>query len=295
MNIPNFYTMNNGNLIPSIGLGVYLAGSQQTVESVTFALKNGYRLIDTASVYGNEAEVGEGIRQSGIEREDLFITTKAWLSEYGSVLTPEACKASLAKLGTNYLDLYLLHWPSPRTFDQTIEAYKAAELLVEMGLVKSIGVCNFTPTLLESLMQETMVTPAVNQIELHPYFSQIESSKFHKEHGIITQCWSPLGGIYTNHPANPEKVIHLLRDPILADIANQYDKTPAQVVLRWHLAHGHAVIPKSVNPERILENMAIFDFELTSEEMANIDSLNQNLRGSAHPDIFDLAFLSDRG
>lgn len=288
------YLMNDTTKLPSLGLGVYLADSRQTVDSVKYALESGYRLIDTASAYGNEAAVGEGIRQSDVYREELFITTKAWLNEYGSIQTPDALKNSLERLGTDYIDLYLLHWPSPSSFDKTIEAYRAAEQLQKQGLIKSIGVCNFTSEHLVRLMDHTSVIPAVNQIELHPYFTQSDLTEFHKQHGIITQCWSPLGGIYTNHPANKEEVIHLLQDSVLTNIAQRYSKTVAQVVLRWHLQHGHSVIPKSVNPKRILENINVFDFELSSNDMASIDQLNKNLRGSAHPDNFDLDFLAQR-
>lgn len=261
------YRTNNDIAIPSLGLGVYLSNAADAVRSVKFALEVGYRLIDTASIYGNEAEVGEGIRQSGIKREDVFITSKVWLDEYGSEKTPKAFENTLKKLGTDYLDLYLLHWPAPSSFHTTVEAYKTIESLHKKGMIRAIGVCNFTPDLLTQLMNETTIIPAINQIELHPYFSQMGSAEFHRQHGIITQCWSPLGGIYTNHPADTNTVIHLLADPLLEELSRFYEKSPAQIVLRWHLHHGHAVIPKSIHKDRILENKAIFDFSLSTEDI----------------------------
>lgn len=290
----NTLLMNNSQKIPMMGFGVYLSTGTQAIESVQLAIETGYRLLDTASIYGNEYEVGEGVRRSGIARKDMFITTKAWLNEYGKEKTPEALHRSLKTLGLDYIDLYLLHWPAPSSFEMTIDAYHAAELLMEQGLIKSIGVSNFTSEHLHRLLSETDVIPAVNQIELHPYFIQTETALFNHQHGIITQCWSPLGGIYTNHPENPQAIINLLSDPLIIDLANKYNKTPAQIVLRWHIQHKYAVIPKSIHPSRIMENFDVFGYSLTEDDSSQIDHLNRNLRGSAHPDVFDLSFMANR-
>jgi diketogulonate reductase-like aldo/keto reductase len=286
--------LNNGVSIPAIGLGVYLSPPDQTAGAVEAALASGYRLIDTAAAYGNEQQVGEGIRRGGIARADLFVTTKLWLSDYGYDRALRAFDVSMGRLGLEYLDLYLLHWPAPSTFEATADAYRAAERLLAEKRVRAIGVCNFNPRHLEDLRAKTEVLPAVNQVELHPLFSQRVVREANARHGIVTQSWSPIGGVFTNHPRDPKAVTHLLAHPGLVDLASTYRKTSAQVVLRWHIQHGLSVIPKSVHTNRIAENIDIFDFELSDADMALIDALDAGARGGPDPEAFDLAFLETR-
>jgi diketogulonate reductase-like aldo/keto reductase len=224
----------------------------------------------------------------------VFVTTKLWLSDYGYDQALRAFDASMGRLGLDYLDLYLLHWPAPSTFEATVAAYRAAERLLAEKRVRAIGVCNFHPRHLDDLRAKTEVVPAVNQVELHPLFSQRAVREANARHGIVTQSWSPIGGVFTNHPKDPKAVTHLLAHTGLVNLAEKYRKTPAQVVLRWHVQHGLSVIPKSVHPHRIAENIDIFDFELTDEDMAAIDALDAGARGGPDPDVFDLAFLQAR-
>jgi diketogulonate reductase-like aldo/keto reductase len=287
-------TLNNGVEMPALGLGVYLSPLDQTATAVEAAVASGYRLIDTAAVYGNEQQVGEGIRRSGIARVDLFVTTKLWISDYGYDRALRAFDVSMGRLGLEYLDLYLLHWPAPSTFEATADAYHAAERLLAEKRVRAVGVCNFNPEHLANLRARTEVVPAVNQVELHPLFNQRAVREANAREGIVTQSWSPIGGVFTNHPKDPKAVTHLLAHPGLVPIASRYRKTPAQVVLRWHVQHGLTVIPKSVHPNRIAENIDIFDFELTDGDMAAIDALESGARGGPDPDTFDLAFLEAR-
>ena len=276
--------LNNGDTMPALGLGVYQSSPEDTAEAVRTAIEDGYRLIDTAAAYGNEREVGEGIRQSGIDRKELFVTTKLWITDFGKRTTRSAFATSLEKLGLDYVDLYLLHWPLPAEFASTVESYKQVEQLQQESLTRAIGVCNFTTDHLSQLMEATTVVPAVNQVELHPYFPQRQLQTFAAQHDIITEAWSPIGGVNVYGSRNPDKQRHVLEEPTLRAIADTHAKTPAQVVLRWHLQQKRCAIPKSVNAERIAENFDVFDFELSAEELASIDGLDTGTRGGPDPD-----------
>ena len=278
-------TLNNGVEMPALGLGVFLSPPDQTAAAVETAINKGYRLIDTAAAYANERQVGEGIRRTGIERSEIFVTTKLWMSDYGYDGTLRAFDVSLRKLGLTYIDLYLLHWPVPTDFDATVGSYQAAEKLLAEGRVRAIGVSNFSSQHLENLMARTDVVPAVNQVELHPYFIQRDLREVHKRLGIAAQAWSPIGGVYNRNPnAAPSAAKSPLEHPTVVKLAAKYGKTPAQVVLRWHIDHGLSAIPKSVRPERITENIGIFDFSLTAEEVAAIDALDAGVRAGSNPE-----------
>jgi diketogulonate reductase-like aldo/keto reductase len=280
--------------MPSLGLGTFKAGPTETASAVRTALQCGYRLLDCASVYGNEAEVGEGIAAARVPRERVFVTTKLWILDFGFEKAIEACEASLARLKLDYLDLYLLHWPLPSDFEATVQSYKALEDLLARGRVRSIGVSNFNANHLQNLLEQVDVVPAVNQIEVHPYFSQAQIRDFNKRNGVQTQSWSPLGGIYLNRPKDPSSVTRLLDEPALLEIAEQHSKSPAQIVLRWHIQSGLATIPKSVNANRLAANLAIFEFELSSNELEIINSLERGQRGGPDPDLFDLETVNSR-
>ena len=248
-------------------------------EVVRTALDAGYRAFDTAYFYGNEKALGSALKQSNIERDELFITSKLWNDYQGYDQTIEYFNKSLDNLGLDYLDLFLIHWPCEN--DQLyIESYKALEHLYEEGKIKAIGVCNFKIHHLEKLMRETKITPQVNQIELHPYFNQQDVQDFCDEHDIKVTAWMPL-----------MRNKGLLDDPVITDIAHRYDKTPAQIVLRWHLAHNRIIIPKSQTPQRIKENFDIFDFNLELTDVAEIDSLNKNARQGKDPDDVSIGDL----
>lgn len=280
-------TLNNGIRMPALGLGVYLTPPEQTADAVSTAIQTGYRLIDTASAYLNERGVGEGIRASGVAREELFITTKLWPGQYGYDAAMRGFEASLSRLGLDYLDLYLLHWPVPSDFDKTVQAYEAMDRLLADGRIRAIGVCNFTPQHLRRLEAQTGLVPAVNQIELNPFYTQPESRAEHARLGIATQAWAPIGGTYAR---NPNAVTHgadsPLTHPLIRALADRYGKTPAQVVIRWHLDHGGSAIPKSVHPQRIRENFDVFDFALSAEEIARIDALDTGARAGGDPETF---------
>lgn len=277
-------TLNNGVTMPAIGLGVFQSAPEETTAAVEAALAAGYRHIDTAAAYGNEREVGTGIRRSGLERADIFIETKVWVGDYGYDQTLHAWDKATGKLGVDYLDLLILHQPAPDRFERTIAAYKALETLLADGRVRAIGVSNFMPHHLKRLLAETNIIPAVNQIELHPYFTQPNVQEADTEHGILTQAWSPIGGI-TFYPGWGEDRKNVMQDPVIAAIANAYGKTPAQVMLRWHLQQRRSAIPKSTNPARIAENFDVFDFELNAEELAAIDALDTGVRNGPDPDV----------
>ena len=283
-------TLNNGVRMPALGLGVFLSPPAQTAAAVRTALETGYRLIDTAAAYMNERNVGEGLRASGIAREDVFVTTKAWVSQYGYDGARRGFEASMTRLGLDYLDLYLLHWPVPTDFENTIAAYKATERLLAEGRVRAIGVSNFLPHHLDTLMAAADVAPAVNQVELNPFFTQQAVRDANEKLGTITQAWSPIGGVYgrnvnatTNGAATP------LEHPVVVAIAQAHAKTPAQVVLRWHLEHGFSAIPKSVHDTRIRENFDVFDFALSADEVSRIDALDTGVRAGSDPEKFTAA------
>jgi diketogulonate reductase-like aldo/keto reductase len=277
-------TLNNGVTLPPLGLGVFQSPPAETAQAVEAALRTGYRLIDTAAAYGNEREVGEGVRRSGISRDEIFIETKVWISDYGYDATLHAFDKSARKLGVEQLDLLILHQALPSAFDRTLEAYRALEKLLADGKVRAIGVSNFMPEHLDRLLAVATVVPAVNQIEVHPYFQQTALQRVHKEHGIVTQAWSPIGGI-TSYRGMEKRSFD---DPTLLAIARQYGKSAAQVMLRWHLQEGRSAIPKSVKPARIAENFDVFDFELTREQLAAIDALDTGIRGGPDPDSVTL-------
>lgn len=273
-------TLNNSVTMPALGFGVFQTPPEQTVASVVEALRVGYRLIDTAASYFNEREVGEGIRASGVDRSEVFIETKLWISDYGYDQALHAFDKSAGKLGVETIDLLLLHQPLPTDFDKTIGAYKALETLLADGRVRAIGVSNFMPDVLARLLDQTNVVPAVNQVEVHPYFSQPDVQKADAEHGIVTQAWSPMGGI-TSYRGDSSR--STFNDPVIGAIATAHGKTPAQVMLRWHLQQGRSAIPKSVNPERIASNFDVFGFELSAEELSQIDALDTGVRGGPEP------------
>ena len=263
-------TLNNVIRMPALGLGVFQSAPEATASAVEVALRHGYRLIDTAAAYLNERQVGEGLRRSGVSREEVFIETKVWISDYGYDATLKGFAKSIGKLGVQHLDLLLLHQPLSSRFDLTLDAYRALETLLADGKVRAIGVSNFMPDHLRRLLSQTSVVPAVNQIELHPYFQQTALQRLHKEHGILTQAWSPIGGITSYYGGGKSA----FDDPTLSDIARQHGRTPAQVMLRWHLQQGRSAIPKSTKPARIVENFDVFDFELSTSELESIDRLD---------------------
>ena len=278
------FDLNNGIEIPAIGLGVLDRETrEQTTGAVEAALAAGYRLIDTAASYLNERHVGDGIARSGVARSDIFVTTKLWLSEYGYDKTLRAFDASLRKLGFDYIDLYVLHWPLPSDFDATVASYKAAEKLLSEGRARAIGVSNFSAAHLKRLMDRTEVVPAVNQVELHPSFQQKDLREIHKRLGILTQAWSPIGGGIRRF-ADRRKGSDPLKDGTIVSVADRHGKTPAQVVLRWHLQNGVSAIPKSFNAERIAENFNIFDFALSAADMSAIDALDTGVRTGPNPE-----------
>jgi len=277
-------TLNNGVELPALGLGVFQSPPAETATAVDSAIAVGYRLIDTAAAYSNEREVGEGLRRSGIVRDEIFLETKVWISDYGYDATRHAFDKSARKLGVDRLDLLLLHQPLPSAFDRTLDAYRALETLLADGRVRAIGVSNFMGEHLDRLLARASVVPAVNQIEVHPYFQQPALQRIHAEHGIVTQAWSPIGGI-TAYRGGDRRTFD---DSTLREIALQHGKSAAQVMLRWHLQQGRAAIPKSTKPARIAENFEIFDFELTGEQVAAIDALDTGVRGGPEPDTITL-------
>lgn len=280
--------LNNGVDIPVFGVGTFALPTIQAADVINFALRNGYRLIDTATNYGNEKEVGEGIARSGVNRSELFVTTKLWIEDFGYDEALRAFDRSLSALGLEYLDLYLLHWPVPTEFGKTIAAYKALEKLYADRRIRAIGVSNFQPEHLRMLMDNTEIVPVLNQIELHPYLSQKSVREANEQYGIRTESWSPIGGGFLNLPKDPTNVVHLLEDKVLVGLARKYRRSVVQVMLRWHNQHGFIVMPKSQHYERLLSNIDIFNFELTAEDMAAIDGLNRDLRAGPHPDTFDV-------
>ena len=277
--------LNNDVTIPALGLGVFQSPPEETLTAVETALGIGYRLVDTAAAYDNEREVGEGIRRSGVPRDEIFVTTKLWMSDYGYDAAQVGFDASLRRLGLDHVDLFLLHQPVPTHFEDTIGAYKAAETFLADGRARAIGVSNFSAEHLRRLIDRTDVVPAVNQVELHPYYTQPALRETHAELGIVTQAWSPIGGILVYRPGEGDAPRGPLSDPVITDLAAKYGKTPAQVVLRWHIEHGFSAIPKSVKAHRIAENFDLFDFALEVDEVAAIDTLDKGVRGGPDPEL----------
>lgn len=268
--IKDTYTLSNGVEIPVMGLGVYKNTDQEELKSaIETALQAGYRHIDTAAVYNNEAGVGRAVKESGILREELFITTKVWNTDQGYEETLAAFERSLEALGLEYVDLYLVHWPMPGTYTDT---YRALETLYDSGKVRAIGVSNFHEHHLETLFKECRIKPVLNQVEYHPHLPQKELKEFCRRHDILLEAWAPLkrGGLFDH--------------PVIVGAAEKYGKSPAQIILRWDIQNGVSTIPKSVTPERIKENADIFDFELTDEEMKQIDTLENGERMGKNPD-----------
>ncbi len=266
--------------MPAIGLGVFQTPPEATTDAVVAALQTGYRHIDTAAAYANEREVGEGIRRAGVDRADIFIETKVWISDYGYQETLHAFEKSARKL-----DLFILHQPLSTAFEKTIAAYTALEKLLADGSVRAIGVSNFMPGHLAALRERTAVVPAVNQVELHPWFTQPEVQAANAELGILTQAWSPIGGITSYRGDGATSTFN---DPAILAVAAAHGKSAAQVMLRWQLQLGHSVIPKSVRPERIAENFDVFDFELSEAQMGVLGGLDKGVRGGPDPDSITL-------
>ena len=271
--VPNI-RLNNGVEIPQFGFGVFQVPADETAETVQAAFDAGYRHIDTAQMYGNEEGVGRALAQSGLPRDEVFVTTKLNNDGHGHDAALQRLDESLAKLGTDHVDLYLIHWPRPQE-DRYVETWKGLEQAAADGKARSIGVSNFTIANLERLAKETGTVPAVNQIELHPRLVQRELRNYHVENGIATEAWSPIaqGG-------------DLLSDGILKELAEKYGKTPAQVVLRWHIQLGNIVFPKSMKPERMRENIGVFDFDLSNDDMDAVSALDRHERTGPDPDRF---------
>jgi 2,5-diketo-D-gluconate reductase A len=266
--------LNDGGTMPRIGFGVFQVAPEETVEAVSYALQTGYRAVDTAAAYANEREVGHAVRGSEIGREEVFVTTKLWNSDHGSESTHRAFDRSLDRLRFGYVDLYLIHWPAPGR-GLYVETWEALVELKAAGRVRSIGVSNFEIEHLERVVDTTGVAPAVNQVELHPRLQQPELRRFHAEHGIVTEAWSPIAkGM-------------MLDDPVITEVAETIGRTPAQVVLRWHLQLGNVVIPKSVTPARIEENFRVFDFTLDDDAMRRIEALDAGERTGPDPATFN--------
>ncbi|GCD41602.1 oxidoreductase [Streptomyces paromomycinus] len=268
-------TLNNDVAMPQLGYGVWQVPDDEAATAVGHALEAGYRSIDTAAIYGNEEGTGKALAASGIARDELFVTTKLWNDEQGYDATLRAFDTSLGKLGLEYVDLYLIHWPMPAK-DTYVDTYRAFEKIYAEGRAKAIGVSNFQPAHLERLMGETSVVPAVNQVELHPQLQQSELRAFHARHGIATEAWSPLG-----------QGKDLLKNTTVTGLAEKYGRTPAQIVLRWHLQLGNVVIPKSVTPSRIKENIDVFGFELDDADLSALAALDSGTRLGPDPDTMN--------
>ena len=266
-----FVTLNSGQQMPQLGLGVYKVNQDIAVQLVQQALDIGYRRIDTAALYDNEAEVGAAIRKSGLAREDIFVTSKIWNDRHGYAEAKEAIQESVERLNIDYVDMMLIHWPCPKQ-DKFVETWRAFEEVLETGLVRGIGVSNFNQPHLEKLLASAKVTPAINQVELHPQLAQDSLRHFNSRHGICTEAWAPLGRARFND------------HPLLTEIAESVNKSVAQVIIRWHLQLENLVIPKSSNPNRLAENFDVFDFEISQHNMGLIATLNTETRIATNPD-----------
>jgi len=282
-------TLNNGVTMPALGLGVFQTPPEETRDAVRAALDAGYRHIDTAAAYGNEREVGEAVKASGVDRSEVFIETKVWINDYGYHETLHAFDKSAGKLSVDQIDLLILHQAFPSEFDRTIAAYRALETLLEQGKVRAIGVSNFMVDHMENLLAATSIVPAVNQIELHPFFTQKAVQDADEKHGILTQAWSPIGGITFYRDSGHTSA---LEDPTITGLAEKYGKSPAQVMLRWGLQQGRSVIPKSTKAHRIAENIDVFDFRLSDDELSALDALDTGKRGGPEPEAVTLPAFS---
>ncbi len=267
-------TLQDAVAIPQLGLGTWKMSDEEAEISVSAAIEDGYRSIDTAMIYGNEVGVGRGLRKSGVERDDIFVTTKLWNTDQGKDSALQAFETSTKLLDLTYVDLYLIHWPAPAQ-GLYVETWAALQRLVSEGRVRALGVSNFQPEHLQRLADETGVMPRINQVELHPHFQQPQLREFHREHGIVTEAWSPLGQG------------KLLLDPTLASIANKLGKSVAQVILRWHIQLGNVVIPKTSSPDRAAENFNIFDFELDGHDLETIKQMDTGNRTGGDPDTLN--------
>ncbi|MFJ8825898.1 aldo/keto reductase [Streptomyces sp. NPDC102467] len=281
-------TLNNGVEMPALGLGVFQTPAEETEAAVRAALELGYRHIDTAAAYGNEREVGRAVRDSAVPRDEIFVETKIWISDYGYDETLHGFDKSAAKLGVDRIDLLILHQALPSDFDRTVAAYRALEKLLADGKVRAIGVSNFMVDHLTRLLDATTVVPAVNQLEIHPYFQQRDVLDFDDQHHILNQAWSPIGGI-TFYPGYGEDRKSVLQDAAVTRIAEAHGKSPAQVLLRWGIQQGRSVIPKSTRRTRIAENIDVFDFDLTADELTALDALETGRRGGPEPETVTLA------
>ena len=284
MAVPPTLTLNNSVAVPQLGLGLYRVEPDQAGKVVSAAFDAGYRSLDTAAMYGNEAAVGEAVRESGLPRSEVFVTTKLWNTEHGYDNALRAFDRSAAALDLGVVDLYLIHWPMPE-LDRYVETWRALERLLSDGRVRAIGVSNFGIGHQRRLLDAADVVPAVNQVELHPYFTQPAVQKADADHGILTQAWSPIGGI-TFYRGSGKST---LQDPAILAIAGAHGRTAAQVMLRWHLQRGRSAIPKSVTPARIAENFDVLNFDLTTGELAQLDALDTGVRGGPDPASITLA------
>jgi diketogulonate reductase-like aldo/keto reductase len=278
-------TLNNGVTMPALGLGVFQTPPDETRDAVTTALQAGYRHIDTAAAYGNERQVGEAIAAADLDRSQVFVETKIWISDYGYEQTLHGFEKSARKLGVDQIDLLILHQALPTDFDKSLDAYRALETLLADGKVRAIGVSNFMVDHLTRLLDVASVVPAVNQIELHPYFQQRAVQAENAAHDIVTQAWSPIGGITFYRDGQHTST---LQDPVITGIAAAHGKSAAQVMLRWGLQQGRSVIPKSTKPARIQENLEVFDFDLTDDQLTAIDGLDTGRRGGPEPEAITL-------
>lgn len=281
-------TLNSGTTIPQVGLGVWQAADSETEHAVRYALDEAqYRHIDTAAAYGNEEAVGRGIATSSVPREDVFVTTKLWNADHGYDAALAAFDVSLDKLGLDYVDMYLIHWPL-RNDERLLRTWDAFEEIAQSGRARAVGVCNFEPRHVQLLVDRGGLLPAIDQVELHPHLPQQEIRRLAAQHGIAVESWSPLGGTSNSGWGKASKPNLLLTDPIIERIGDRHGKSAAQVLVRWHLQNGLIVIPKSVHDERISQNIDVFDFDLTTEDMTEIDTLDDGIRVGAHPDELNI-------